>query len=54
MPNLPAGEYLLVALTDVMPNEWNDPKFLDSLAPAALKITLAEGEKKVQDLRIGR
>lgn len=52
--NLPAGEYLLAAVTDVMPTEWNDPKFLERVAPAGVKITLGEGEKKTQDLRIAR
>jgi hypothetical protein len=52
--NLPAGDYLIAALADVMPNEWNDPKFLDRLAPSAIKVALGEGEKKVQDLRIAR
>ena len=54
LPNLPAGDYLLAALTEAMPNEWNDPTFLDRLAPASIKITLGEGDKKVQDIRIAR
>ena len=29
-----------------------DPAFLEQILPAAFKITLAPGEKKVQDLRI--
>jgi len=52
--NLPAGEYLLTAMTDVMPNEWNDPKFLERIAPAGVTVILGDGEKKVQDLRIAR
>jgi uncharacterized protein (DUF2141 family) len=54
MANLPAGDYLMAALVDVMPNEWNDPKFLERVAPAGVKVALADGEKKVQDLRIAR
>jgi hypothetical protein len=50
--NLPAGNYLLCALTDVDDGEWNDPGFFDSLVPAAAPVTLAEGEKRIQDLRI--
>ena len=50
--NLPAGEYMMAAVTDLTPNEQNDPAFLDQIVPAAFKITLATGEKKVQDLRI--
>jgi Carboxypeptidase regulatory-like domain len=51
--NLPAGDYLLCALRDVDEGEWNDPGFFDPLVPASLKITLADGEQKVQDLRLG-
>jgi hypothetical protein len=50
--DLPAGEYLVVAMTDVEPNEWQRPEFLNQVAPAGVKVTLGQGEKKVQDLRI--
>ncbi|HSC29095.1 MAG TPA: carboxypeptidase-like regulatory domain-containing protein [Vicinamibacterales bacterium] len=50
--NLPAGEYLLSVLNDVDDGEWNEPGFLDQLVAASVKITLADGEKKVQDLRL--
>ncbi len=49
---LPAGDYRLIAVTDVETGEWYDPSFLSQLANAAMPITLAEGEKKVQDLRL--
>ena len=35
---LPAGDYLLVALADVEPGEWNDPALLETLAPSGIKI----------------
>jgi hypothetical protein len=50
---LPAGDYLLFALTDIDDGQWNDPGFFDSLPGASVKLTLAHGEKKVQDLRVG-
>jgi hypothetical protein len=50
---IPPGEYLLTALVDVEPNEWQEPGFLERLAARALRFTLAEGEQKVQDLRLG-
>jgi len=50
--NLVAGTYHLAALTDVVPGEWNDPQFLEQLVAGAATLTLAEGEKKVQDFRI--
>ena len=37
----------------VEPGEWYDPAFLQRLLPSAVKVTVAEGEKKVQDLKIG-
>jgi hypothetical protein len=49
---LPPGEYLLAAVTDITSGQWFDPEFLKALMPAAVPITLAEGEKKRQDLRI--
>jgi hypothetical protein len=54
LKNLPAGEYLLAAVLDIDQDDWNDPAFLDQLVPASIKITIGEGEKKTQDLRIGR
>jgi len=41
--HLPAGEYLLIALTDLDPIELGDPAFLEQLAPAGVKVTRAEG-----------
>jgi uncharacterized protein (DUF2141 family) len=51
--NLPAGDYLIATVNDVEPGEWFDPAFLQRLVPAALRITIAEGEQKVQDVRVG-
>jgi hypothetical protein len=52
--DLPTGEYLVVALTDFEPRDLDDPGFLESIAPSALTVTLGEGERKVQDLRLAR
>ena len=49
---LPPGDYRLIAVTDVETGEWYDPAFLTQLAGAAMPISLTEGEKKVQDLRL--
>jgi protocatechuate 3,4-dioxygenase beta subunit len=51
--NVPPGEYNLVAVDDVEPGEWFDPAFLQRLVQGALRVTIAEGEKKVQDIRVG-
>lgn len=50
--NLPAGEYFITAVTDVEQGQWFDPAFLAELVGASAKITLADGEKKTQSLRI--
>ena len=52
-PRVPPGDYALAAVDDVEPGEWYDPSFLQRLLPSAIKLTIAEGEKKVQDLKSG-
>lgn len=52
--DLPAGNYLLAALTDVEPDDWQKTEFLNELVPASVRVTLGEGEKTRQNLRIGR
>jgi hypothetical protein len=51
--NLAPGEYLLAAIEDVEPGEWFDPAFLERLVPAAIRVTLGEGEARTETLRIG-
>jgi protocatechuate 3,4-dioxygenase beta subunit len=46
------GEYYLVVLTDLDPNDWSDPAFKDQLVAASLKVTVGKGEKKRQDMRV--
>jgi len=50
--NLPAGEYILVAVADVEQGEWFDPSFLQRVTPSGMRLTIADGEKRVQDLQI--
>jgi hypothetical protein len=49
---LPAGEYAIVAVGDTAPGDLSDPAVLEQLLASAFKLTLAEGEKKRQDLRV--
>ncbi|HWB30507.1 MAG TPA: carboxypeptidase-like regulatory domain-containing protein [Vicinamibacterales bacterium] len=51
---LPAGEYFLAAVTELDPAQLNDPAFLDAMSAAAIRITLSDGERKRQDVRLGR
>jgi uncharacterized protein (DUF2141 family) len=50
--NLPPGDYALAAVTDVEPGEWYDPAFLEQLVNASLRVTLADGIAKTQDIRL--
>jgi hypothetical protein len=51
---LPAGEYAIAAADGVEPSDLADPGFLSDLLAASHRLTLAEGEKKTQDLRVNR
>ena len=48
----PPGDYLLAAVTDLKPDQQYDRTFLDAISKAAIPITIAPGQKKIQDLRI--
>lgn len=50
--NLPPGEYALAAVTDVEPGEWFDPDFLKELIAASMRISIADGDRKTQDIRL--
>jgi hypothetical protein len=50
--NLLPGEYCLTVLMDLEPQDLNDPAFLEQLLSGGIKITLAEGDKKVQSLKL--
>jgi hypothetical protein len=51
---LPAGEYAIAAVSDAAPGVPSDPAFLSELLASAFRFTLAEGEKKQQDLRVAK
>lgn len=52
--NLPAGAYLLAALTDVATDEWNRTSFLEAIAPLSVSVTVPDGGTVRQDLQIAR
>lgn len=49
---LPPGAYLIAALTEFEDQAYLDTAFIEQLVPQAIKITIAEGEKRVQDIKI--
>ncbi len=49
---LPPGDYALAAVTDVEPGEWFNPEFLKELIAASMRISLADGDRKTQDIRL--
>jgi hypothetical protein len=50
---LPPGEYILCVVTDLDQSQLGDPTLFEQLMPAGVKLTLTEGEKKIQDFKIG-
>jgi len=50
--DLPAGEYTIAALTDLDPVDLWDTAVLTQIAAAGAPVAIADGEKKVHDLRI--
>jgi hypothetical protein len=50
--DLPPGEYFLAAVTDMEANDLKDASFLAELAAQAIRLTLGEGEKKVQNIKV--
>jgi hypothetical protein len=49
---LPSGECFLCALVEVDRQLMFQPSYLRQLMAASLKLTLGEGERKVQNLRV--
>ena len=50
---LPAGEYYVGAVTTLELDDLYDPSFLQQIVPIAFTITIADGETREQDLRVG-
>jgi protocatechuate 3,4-dioxygenase beta subunit len=50
--NLPAGEYRIAPVLDPEPGSWFDPAFLQELENTSMRISIAEGEKNEQNLRV--
>ncbi len=51
---LPSGDYLLAAVTDLEPGSQWDPEFLSELAGAAVHVSIADGGRHTQDIRVAQ
>jgi hypothetical protein len=54
LQGLPAGDYRLVAVSDVEPGAWFGPAFLRQVVGQSIGVTLSLGDRKVQDLRLAK
>jgi hypothetical protein len=52
-PGLPPGRYRIAATTELETNDLRDFSVLDALVPASAEVTIAPGEKKTLDLKLG-
>jgi hypothetical protein len=50
---LPAGDYGIAAVEGIDPETIADPAVLSQLVASAVKVTLGDGERKRQDLKVG-
>lgn len=51
--NLPPGDYLLAVIVDADPRQLQDRSFLEQVALGAIPLRLTEGQRVVQDLKVG-
>jgi len=52
--NLPAGEYFAVAIPDRLASDWQNPRFLESLAPEATRVRVRDAERVTQILKVSK
>jgi protocatechuate 3,4-dioxygenase beta subunit len=50
--NVPPGDYKIAPVVDAEPGAWFDPAFLQELDQTALRVSIGEGESKVQNVRL--
>ncbi len=49
---LPAGDYLVAAVTDLEPGRQYDLDFLAAMTASAVRVSIADGSRHVQDIRV--
>jgi hypothetical protein len=52
--SLPPGEYRIAGVSDLDPDDLEDPAYLAQLEPLSLTITLLAGERRTQNLQVGK
>jgi len=52
--DLPAGDYRLAAVDNTPPEDWQQASFLEQLAAASVKVTIRDGAKTTQDIKIAK
>jgi hypothetical protein len=50
--DLPPGDYLVVALADLDPEEWRQPESLAVIAPRGVKVKILDGTETVQNMSV--
>lgn len=51
IPNLPPGDYFIVAIPEMATSEWQLPAVRDTLIGSATRVTIGSGESRAIDLR---
>jgi hypothetical protein len=51
VPNLPAGEYFVIATPEAGLADWQDAGVLERLSRTATRVKISDGEKKIVDLK---
>ena len=51
---MPPHNYYVIAVKDLEPGQQQDPEFLESMRPQAVRVSLGENETRVQDLKLAR
>jgi len=51
LSNLPAGDYFIVAVSDAVTGDWQNPEFLDSISRVATRTRVDEGGTQSQALK---
>jgi hypothetical protein len=54
MQTMPAGDYLVVAIPDKNANDWQNPKFLETISSEAQRVHVSDNSKATVSLKVNR